>query len=382
MMNTVTITSLHPMYECLSFLERSLREDTDDGIVSYDSLYESLQRKHLFDEKILKKKIRTAASLQKKVLKAVHLSKEDLEFYFKDYEDKECTIARDLCWAYIDFTLFDEQAIREKACSLVNSYGSRPFQMMCCSDETILENEEALQENFDFIGFLSRRKDVSSSDKWKMVEVSANIRYHLEHLLDILQPGISTIQKEKTLYKDIVDDFEEYLYKIVDNEEAVGHTVGIQSFCEEASRDSDSEKEDIITIIPCVSELNSVGWMKRDLFQDRGSIFFIGILLDESYHKENHLSAREELLQNLKLLSDNSKFEILIQLKKQAIYGQEISDRLKLSKATISHHMNALSSANFIKLREEKKRIYYTLNEEYIRNFLHRLEEELLTNQD
>ena len=49
-----------------------------------------------------------------------------------------------------------------------------------------------------------------------------------------------------------------------------------------------------------------------------------------------------------------------------------------MSKATVSHHMNALSSANFITIREEKKKIYYTMNEDYIRNMFSRIEEELL----
>ena len=100
--------------------------------------------------------------------------------------------------------------------------------------------------------------------------------------------------------------------------------------------------------------------------------------MDDSYHRDNHLSAKEDLLQGLKILSDNSKFEILKELRKHTMYGQEIADKLKLSKATVSHHMNALSSANFITIREEKKKIYYTMNEDYIRNMLSRIEEELL----
>ena len=60
------------------------------------------------------------------------------------------------------------------------------------------------------------------------------------------------------------------------------------------------------------------------------------------------------------------------------MYAQEIADKLKLSNATVSHHMNALSSANFITIREEKKKIYYTMNEDYIRNMFSRIEEELL----
>ena len=60
------------------------------------------------------------------------------------------------------------------------------------------------------------------------------------------------------------------------------------------------------------------------------------------------------------------------------MYGQEICEQLNLSKATISHHMAALSSANFITIREEKNRLYYDINETFINDLLQHLSKELL----
>ena len=58
-MTTVTVASLHPVYECMNFLERNYRKQEEVyGVVAYDALYESLSKKHLFDEKQLRKKIR------------------------------------------------------------------------------------------------------------------------------------------------------------------------------------------------------------------------------------------------------------------------------------------------------------------------------------
>lgn len=46
-MTTVTVASLHPVYECMNFLERNYRKQEEVyGVVAYDALYESLSKKH------------------------------------------------------------------------------------------------------------------------------------------------------------------------------------------------------------------------------------------------------------------------------------------------------------------------------------------------
>lgn len=377
-MTTVTVASLHPVYECMNFLERNYRKQEEVyGVVAYDALYESLSKKHLFDEKQLRKKIKAAMALQKKVIKAVKITQEEQDFYFSQFESYECSIAKDLCYAYIDYKTTDLTMLREQALSLMDAYGHRPFQMICCSDDITMENPEAFEEDFDFIGYLRKRQDLSSDDKWRMIEVSADVRYHFLHLLELMEPGIRILQDEIEKYQDILTAFQDYVQTIVKKEQALGHPIAIQTFCYDAYFAQDQRQEDI-TIIPSIAELNAIGWLKRSLIEADSSIYIIGVLMDDSYHRDKHLSAKEDLLQGLKILSDNSKFEILKELRKHTMYGQEIADKLKLSKATVSHHMNALSSANFITIREEKKKIYYTMNEDYIRNMLSRIEEELL----
>lgn len=45
-MTTVTVASLHPVYECMNFLERNYRKQEEVyGVVAYDALYESLSKK-------------------------------------------------------------------------------------------------------------------------------------------------------------------------------------------------------------------------------------------------------------------------------------------------------------------------------------------------
>ena len=207
--------------------------------------------------------------------------------------------------------------------------------------------------------------------------ICQDIKGYLRTLFDLLEPAVHMMEKEIQLYTSLIIDFQAYLQTLVDKEMEAGKEISIQSFCDDAFMDKESIDKKII-ISPSIAELNAITWVKNNKIDQDSCIYFIGILMDDSYHTGNHVLSREALLQNLKLLSDHSKFEILKLLRHKSMYGQEICEQLNLSKATISHHMAALSSANFITIREEKNRLYYDINETFINDLLQHLSKELL----
>lgn len=64
----------------------------------------------------------------------------------------------------------------------------------------------------------------------------------------------------------------------------------------------------------------------------------------------------------LKLLSEKSKYDILKNLKQAPCYGAQLAQKLGLSPATISHHMNALLNQQLVRFDVQENRVYYQLD--------------------
>lgn len=84
---------------------------------------------------------------------------------------------------------------------------------------------------------------------------------------------------------------------------------------------------------------------------------------------------RDNMLEVLKVISDNSKFDILLFVKDKAAYCQEIANHLNLKTSTISYHMEALINIGLIIVEKQNNRIYYRLNDKNMKEFMERFKE-------
>ena len=80
----------------------------------------------------------------------------------------------------------------------------------------------------------------------------------------------------------------------------------------------------------------------------------------------------------LKAISDKRRLDILKLVKAEPLCGQDLSERIGLSPATISHHMSSLVSAGFINVDKQNPRVSYSINKEFIKGFLQNLTNTLL----
>jgi len=79
---------------------------------------------------------------------------------------------------------------------------------------------------------------------------------------------------------------------------------------------------------------------------------------------------KDELLMGSKALSEKSKVEILLCLKKSSRYNLEIADLVGLTPATVSHHMNVLLVSGFVELEKKDGKVYYRLAEDGLKRYL------------
>lgn len=73
---------------------------------------------------------------------------------------------------------------------------------------------------------------------------------------------------------------------------------------------------------------------------------------------------------NMRLLSDRSKFDILKLLAGRRYYSGELAKELNLTTSTIAYHMQALLNARFVTVDKRSYRTYYELNKDAICVFL------------
>ena len=92
-----------------------------------------------------------------------------------------------------------------------------------------------------------------------------------------------------------------------------------------------------------------------------------------------HTGMTYELLQEtLKVLGDKRRMEILALLREHPRYGQELAEKLALTPATISHHMNMLLQVGLIALEQDGSRTQYSLEGETVERLLDALRRYLL----
>jgi len=78
----------------------------------------------------------------------------------------------------------------------------------------------------------------------------------------------------------------------------------------------------------------------------------------------------QNLQEFLKCVADSTKLSILRLLKEKPMYGSQLAEELKLTGATISHHLSAMLNLEIIYMEKKANRVYCSLNREKIEQYL------------
>ena len=86
-----------------------------------------------------------------------------------------------------------------------------------------------------------------------------------------------------------------------------------------------------------------------------------------------------EVFEAIRLLADQTRFDILCYLRDHDAYGQELAAKFSLSRNTIHHHMTKLLSAHLVKSTVDGNWVYYRADGNSIRRLIERQQELLLS---
>jgi DNA-binding transcriptional ArsR family regulator len=94
------------------------------------------------------------------------------------------------------------------------------------------------------------------------------------------------------------------------------------------------------------------------------SFMFIGYKFNEVVQQISGNNEIDKKLLMLKNMSDSTRFKILMLLKDEELYGQQLADNVGITMSTISYHMNFLLAGGMVEMFERGHRTYYRIKKE------------------
>lgn len=207
--------------------------------------------------------------------------------------------------------------------------------------------------------------------RWRLFKLVSNPEIYLDELTDFIRPIAErlSVQLERSLIR--MGAVYECWRKYFEEHSCADFAL---TFCHvDTEFPEDQDMHVYVNFMNATSVLSEM-----EINQTPSWYVHIGCLLDAdvSYSSKNLMI--DEICDTLRVLSDKSKFLILKTINDSPAYGTELADRMGLTNATISRHMNTLYNAGFITAEKENAKVYYRTNKEHLMKFLSSLCDELL----
>ncbi len=202
--------------------------------------------------------------------------------------------------------------------------------------------------------------------KWNLVKVLMNYNYYIEELKRILG-GIEEIMSEALqLAEPFAEEMKSFWQKKISE-----NTLEELAVSMNLPEENVTGKNVLLQILrmPCDQAILEDEWSSKEL------PLALGMCVEWGNQFEYEELDRGLLCEELRVIGEESKFEILQMLNEEGAYGKEIAQKVKLDAATISRHLSVLQKYGLVYMeRREGRNIYYRTNQGEIRNLLELLQ--------
>lgn len=370
-MNYIIEKDINPIYELFKTFYYLANEEEELELFN-----KTLDKENLDKDKYKKNNLKNFYKFIDKFKKQSKIPMDRILFYFKDIKDGDSKTNNFLANIFlVNLDLDELHSVKERILSLPdNELESNLIRDINSFLEDIFDTNslKSINSKESLLKFLiSNSKNLSPEIKWNLTVLLEDSRNHLLELISIIDDSLeifkntfSVFDKDKEIFlKDLNTIFTE-------NPNYLTSLLGFKL-------DNDS----ILNIYPSMINFKSIDITyneeKISAIPSRYNCYF-GYKFNELIALADGKKNESELLQDkLKALGDKSKYDILKMLKNGPMYGQQIAEKLSLTTATISYHMNYLVLCGLVKLNKVDNRIYYNANKDEINSFLKKLGEEL-----
>lgn len=230
---------------------------------------------------------------------------------------------------------------------------------------------EKLDEPIKIITYLMNM-EISQDEKWKLQTMFLKRKEHFPKIIGLINQAIEFLKGYEEELMKLVLEFCDYWEQILKNQT-------LAEYMQRRITYNLSPNPYGYRVRPSIMIPNIFG---LHIDMDEGGNYkkqdedWIGILfgdeLDVLGGEKENLPDMQQIVRTMKLLSDKSKFEILCRINKEPAYGKQLAQEMKLTSATISHHMNALIAEGLVTIQMEEKKVYYYPDKENLKRILDR----------
>ncbi|MEY8517435.1 winged helix-turn-helix domain-containing protein [Lachnospiraceae bacterium 29-84] len=343
---------------------------------TYADLKESLNKKyaHPFQEQDGLKKFEQLELIEAYAQTIFAQDMEEIQYYFTPYQEEGTGCAAKAALLWDEYKLSYQTSLP----ALRNSLSDLPETTYCrrfgeCLQEiscNTLQDDSHLVKTETPIDVISclMDLDLDESEKWKLQKIFFSPKEHQEKLLLLLTRASGCLEKFQKPLEELAEAFQAYWTKTLEGRSPITYLPSIKI----------EENPAGFCLSPSILKPNTAAFYIHE--PDDGTsknpdAFRFGILFGEDFALRTARASEEDgyaayAIQALKLLGDKSKFEILSYLRDKEAYGSELAKRLKLTTATISHHMNTLLEAGLIEVKRIENRLYYSANKDTLGEIL------------
>lgn len=339
---------------------------------SFEDLKNRLKRNYPLCNEYTSTVIDIISRIAAKVFSNLDFSKERLDFFFKDLNLNDLSIADILL---LNQNRFLDISLEEQLTLIKNmSYKEKIYnfaQLLSSNDIAGTELKNTEIASFEELVSLISSLDTSIENKWNIQLAFLNINSLIEELSSMLNTCVLELKKYDKELSKLTKDFTDYWEPFIEQNDILHFLTSSLNY------DLGSGYEEIIVCHSILNPSNISFSLDNDNIYK--NVIKIGVLFNDKFTIETRVNSNHlEVYQNLKLLGDKSKFDILVSIKDTSAYGQELSEKFNLSTSTISYHMTALINARFVKVEKKNNRIYYSMNKDILENFLNEVNNLLL----
>ncbi|BCJ94506.1 transcriptional regulator [Anaerocolumna cellulosilytica] len=335
--------------------------------ITFQQLKDGLLQKFQLDKRTTDC-LDTLILISEYITKRLTTPKERLDFYFKKLHETELYFAWFVLAPDEGYQLKSLSEIAKDCKTLTQEEQINKMYSYVKYSRMIYEEDKEEKSEVTFHDFYQalNKAELLAEEKWHIVNILYDLNPYLEELVTIVQEAQTLLLECQKEIDVILDEF----YKYWSNKFL---STNVYDYIKEATGSEFNKDQQYAVILPSLTMCNGIGFYSEDK-NPEGDTIYIGVLYGENFHPGMKKEKDIFLSQYLKLLSDKSKFDILMNIKDKKVYGAELAKLLNLSTPTISYHMTALLNAGLVNIERENKRIYYFMNKEKMAEFIKTME--------
>lgn len=362
-MNIMVLKEPNMWFECVELLFRYTNHN------DHRTLQGDLIQKYNLEAGTMEDHLGGIIDLGEFIYNHLETPKERLEFFFGEQGQQWC-YAHMLLMEILHQATYDSPSqLRQKIAALsqkdlLMQYAE--FLTYSLSDKSANKDLSPLHSELELIQVIDKF-EIDVQKKWQLILLYQNYHIYIEELISILDQAVSLFQQQSHLNEPLLTTFYDSYSSLLQHDPV--------NYVYEHYQIRLNDNKDIV-FAPYIFGCNAVVYFESETTS--AVQIYIGVHFETISSIVEQNISDERICKTLKILSDNSKYEILKTIRDKPAYGQELAEQLNLSTATISHHMSSLINSGFIKLEKQTNRIYYQMDKEKVSRFIELLKTNLI----